>query len=145
MEWTRFQEWLKRQCFHSWMIWLSCTSQHSDSDESCRACLSPAPPPACPLITLLWEIEESEDSKGVVETESKSSGKLNSLDMQLEEHQRLTRKFVFLPIVTAEWKLSRLEVFTCFLCFTAFEGCHALMGWESCATPGPVNTLQNSG
>lgn len=29
-EWTRFQHWLKRQSFHSWMIWLSRTSQHSD-------------------------------------------------------------------------------------------------------------------
>lgn len=81
-EWTRFQHWLKRQSFHSWMIWLSRASQHSDSDESMRC-----------LVFFFFtsslslnytSMRKSEDSKGVVEAELQSTEKLDLLDKRHE-------------------------------------------------------------
>lgn len=106
------------------MIWLSCTSQHSDSDESCGVCFSPPPPP-CPLITLLWEIEESEGSQGVVATESKSPGKRDLLDAQHEERQCLTGEFI-LHIVTVKWKSHNSVLGSMFHCFWGISCSHGL-------------------
>lgn len=101
------------------MIWLSCASQHSGSDESCGVCFSSSPPP-CHLIALLWELEEI--LKGVAETESKAWGRLNFLS------------WFCIPSLLREISSSFL-----LFSFFRFEKCHALMCWESCATFGPVN------
>lgn len=121
-EWTRFQRWLKRQSFHSWMIWLSRASQHSDESMRCLVFFFFT----SSLSFNYTSMRKSEDSKGVVET-----AQIHREAWFVRSATRITSSFCIC------WgKLSLLLFFfkLVFFCSMLFED-FSLGLWELC-NPG---------